>query len=218
MQIRIVLTGGPSAGKTTLLDLLNKQYGHLVAVAPEAASILFRGGFPRPVTLDDRVHTQRSIYALQKELELQSIERQAQSAVDRSFPNEHGNGAPLFCDRGALDGAAYWNGTVKEFCFAMGTSIEREHSRYTAVLHLQTAAEGMGYTNTDVRTETPAEAQELDRRIGEVWSRHPNYIFIGNNGTFIDKLNSALTALKPYLPDAEAIEPRRRYATIGDLI
>src|SRR4051812_12206942 len=87
MQIRIVLTGGPSAGKTTLLDLLHKQYGEMVAVAPEAASILFRGGFPRPVTLDDRIHTQRSIYALQRELELQAV--------------AHTKGAPLFCDRGA---------------------------------------------------------------------------------------------------------------------
>ncbi len=204
MQVRIVLTGGPSAGKTTLLDLLHRQYGDLVAVAPEAASILFRGGFPRPVTLDDRIHTQRSIYQLQKELELQSIDR--------------ASGAPLFCDRGALDGAAYWNGTLKEFCFAMGTSIEREHGRYTAVLHLQTAAEGQGYSNTDVRTETPAEAQKLDERIGEVWGKHPNYIFIGNDGTFVDKLNAALKALTPYLPEAATIEPRRRYATIGDLI
>ena len=204
MQVRIVLTGGPSAGKTTLLDLLSKQYGNAVAVAPEAASILFRGGFPRPVSVDDRIHTQRSIYGLQKELELQAM--------------EHASGAPLFCDRGALDGAAYWSGTVKEFCFAMGTSIEREHARYTAVLHLQTAAEGMGYTNTDVRTETPAEAHELDQRIGEVWGNHPNYIFIANDGTFIDKLNAALNALKEYLPDEAAIEPRRRYATVGDLL
>jgi predicted ATPase len=201
---RIVLTGGPSAGKTTLLNLLHKQYGGRIAVAPEAASILFNGGFPRPETAEDRLHTQRSIYTLQKELELQSLEKSGRSM--------------LFCDRGSLDGFAYFHGSLKEFCFAMGTTLEREIDRYTAVIHLQTAEEGRGYTNTEVRLESPLEAQELDRKIGAIWSLHPGYVFVPNRGTFIDKLNVALKALQPYLPETEVLEPKYRYATAADLI
>lgn len=201
---RIVLTGGPSAGKTTLLELIARQYGSTVGIAPEAASILFRGGFPRPVTLEDRLHTQRSIYGLQKELELQALERSMGNLV--------------VCDRGALDGAAYWTGSLKEFCFAMGTSLEREHERYAAVIHLQTAPEGYGYTNNDVRTETWAEAAALDAKVGSIWSTHPNYCFVPNEGTFVDKLNAALRALKPYLPAEEMLDSKLRFATAGDLL
>jgi predicted ATPase len=188
MHTRVVITGGPSAGKTTLLDLLQKQYGNRVSIAPEAASILFRGGFPRPVTDEDRVHTQRSIYALQREIELSALEKTG--------------GAPLFCDRGSLDGTAYWHASIKEFLMAMGTSLDRELARYTAVIHLQTAPADDGYVNTEVRTETHAEATALDMRVGEVWRMHPNYVFIPNRGTFFDKLDFALTVLKPYLPNS----------------
>lgn len=188
MHTRIVITGGPSAGKTTLLNLIQREYGSRVSIAPEAATILFRGGYPRPVTDEDRIHTQRSIYGLQREIELAALEKTG--------------GAPLFCDRGSLDGTAYWHASIMEFLLAMGTTLDRELGRYTAVIHLQTAAEGGGYTNTEVRTETHAEATRLDMRVGEVWRMHPNYMFIPNEGTFLDKLNAALAALKPFLPEA----------------
>jgi len=203
MAYRIVLTGGPSAGKTTLLALLTKKYGSAVGIAPEAATILFRGGFPRPVTFEDRIHTQRSIFALQRELEMAAQEKITTGAI--------------FCDRGSLDGGAYYEGgSLKEFCFAMGSSVERELDRYSTVIHLQTAPANCGYTNTEVRTETAEEAAALDRRLGEIWSQHPRYVFVPNRGTFIQKLDDALIALKPYMPHEDDV--LYRYATAADLI
>lgn len=193
MQTTIVLTGGPSAGKTTLITLLSNQYGARVAVAPEAASQLFAAGHARPNTSEERLQTQRLIFALQKELETH--------ALQRAYPR-----APIFCDRGSLDGSAYWPGCIKEFCFAMGSTIERELSRYTAIIHLQAADEGRGYTNTSIRTETAAEAALLDQKVGDAWSVHPNYIFIPNQETFLDKVRLAMTAIKRYLPDIKTDE------------
>lgn len=43
---RIVLTGGPGAGKTALLELIRQSFCAHVKVLPEAASIIFGGGFP----------------------------------------------------------------------------------------------------------------------------------------------------------------------------
>lgn len=193
MSKRIVITGGPSAGKTTLLQLLASEYGRRVNIAPEAASILFRGGLPRPITLEDRIHTQRSIYALQRELEAQALEKNPE--------------APLFCDRGSLDGNAYWHSAnIKEFCFAMGSSLDRELSRYHAVIHLETALEGKGYTINDVRNESPQEARRLDMKIGETWSLHHNYCFIANGVSFLEKLQTALNILNPYLPEKKSLD------------
>ena len=46
-RCRIVLTGGPGGGKTTAADLYRREIGEKVVVVPEAAMILFSGGFPR---------------------------------------------------------------------------------------------------------------------------------------------------------------------------
>lgn len=46
---RVVLTGGPGAGKTALLELVRQSFCTHVKVLPEAASIVFGGGFPRDI-------------------------------------------------------------------------------------------------------------------------------------------------------------------------
>ena len=46
-QRRVVLTGGPGAGKTALLELIRQSFCAHVRVLPEAASVVFGGGFPR---------------------------------------------------------------------------------------------------------------------------------------------------------------------------
>ena len=43
----VVLTGGPGAGKTAVLEFIRKVLCQHVAILPEAASILFGGGFWR---------------------------------------------------------------------------------------------------------------------------------------------------------------------------
>ena len=51
---RVVLTGGPGAGKTAVLELIRQSFCTHVKVLPEAAGIVFGGGFPRE---DDAVQT-----------------------------------------------------------------------------------------------------------------------------------------------------------------
>jgi len=43
----VVLTGGPGAGKTAVLELIRKSFCEHILVLPESASILFSGGFIR---------------------------------------------------------------------------------------------------------------------------------------------------------------------------
>ena len=46
-RCRIVLTGGPGGGKTTAADLFRREIGEGVVIVPEAATMMFSGGFPR---------------------------------------------------------------------------------------------------------------------------------------------------------------------------
>ena len=66
---RIVLTGGPGAGKTAVLELVRQQFCAHVQVLPEAAGIVFGGGFPRTGSLEWRRSAQRAIFFVQRELE-----------------------------------------------------------------------------------------------------------------------------------------------------
>src|ERR1044071_2329655 len=95
---RIVLTGGPGAGKTAVLELIRQSFCAHVKLLPESAGIIFSGGFPRGNGVDLRKASQRAIFYIQRELE---------NIADI------GNPAVVLCDRGTVDGAAYWPGDVE---------------------------------------------------------------------------------------------------------
>lgn len=103
---RIVLTGGPGAGKTAVLELIRQSFCAHVKVLPESAGIIFGGGFPRSDGAELRQAAQRAIFYVQRELEI---------AADAQNP------AVVLCDRGTVDGAAYWPGEVTDVFTFVGT-------------------------------------------------------------------------------------------------
>src|ERR1051326_3420967 len=88
-----VLTGGPGAGKTAVLEMARRVFCTHVTVLPAAASLLFNGGFPRHPSDIGRRSVQRGIFHVQREIERLAI--------------EEGNAAVALCDRGTADGLAY---------------------------------------------------------------------------------------------------------------
>jgi predicted ATPase len=184
---RVVLTGGPGGGKTTAADLYRREIGDEVVVVPEAATILYLGGFPRLGENGVRRATQRAIYHVQLNLE------DAQSA--------HYKSRVLLCDRGSIDGAVYWPTTPDEFFQEMNTSLEKELSRYDAVLFFETAAVG-GISiegGNPARIESIQEALELDRKLKALWSQHPNFVFVPHEKSFIKKVNSGMQKLSDFV-------------------
>lgn len=180
---RVVLTGGPGGGKTTAADLFRREIGDQVVVVPEAATLLYLGGFPRAGDPGVRRATQRAIYNVQLNLE------DAQSA--------HYKSRILICDRGTIDGAIYWPGEAEEFFSQMGTTMEKELSRYDAVIFFETAAVG-GISiegGNPTRIESLSEALALDQKLKGLWSKHPNFVFVPHEKSFIRKVNSGLQAL-----------------------
>jgi predicted ATPase len=180
---RVVLTGGPGGGKTTAADLYRREIGEDVVIVPEAATILYLGGFPRLGENGVRRATQRAIYQVQMNLE------DAQSA--------HYQSRVLICDRGTVDGAAYWPGPTSEFFSNMGTTLDKELSRYDAVIFFETAAVG-GISiegGNPTRRESLAEALVIDQKLKELWSKHPRFVFIPHHRSFIKKVNAGLVEL-----------------------
>lgn len=179
----IVLTGGPSAGKTAVLETVRRHFAESVRVVPEAAGMLFLGGFPRRSDPLARAAAQRAIFHVQRELEELAIEE---------------NHAPtLLCDRGSLDALAYWPYERASFFEQLRTSAERERARYDTVIHLRTPSFAQGYSmQNPVRIESPEQGQVLDQLIERAWDGHPHRHFIDCQEDFLLKLNLTVKLLR----------------------
>jgi len=182
---RIVITGGPGAGKTALLEVLRKTTCEHVGFVQEAASILYGGGFPRSNEKAILCAGQRAIFHVQRELE---------GIVDPGV-------RVAVCDRGTLDGLAYWPGDEDEFFRSLGIRREDELKRYDVVIHLRTPRDGHGYGHTNpLRIETSDEAAAIDERIVHAWRGHPHRHFIDAAPQFFLKARRASTLIRGMLP------------------
>lgn len=194
-RCRIVLTGGPGGGKTTAVDLFRREIGDGVVVVPEAATMMFTGGFPRYAELDAVRSAQRAIYHVQRNLE----DIQATRYQDRI----------LLCDRGTIDGAAYWPDQDGDFFEALGTSLETELARYDGVIFFESAAVGgLGIEGGNpVRRETLAEAVEIDSRLRHYWSQHERFVLVHHHPSFLRKISVGLGILDEMVADLRKAFP-----------
>ena len=210
MQItKIVITGGPCAGKTTAITRIQKEFerrGYRVLFVSETATELITGGVA-PWTCGSNLDYQICQVGLQKYKE--SVFEQAASTMDSDK-------ILIVCDRGVLDNKAYM--TQEEFdavLRSLGTNEVAERDKYDAVFHMVTAAKGAleAYTtaNNEARRETPEEAAALDDKLIACWTGHPHLRVIDNSGDFESKLRRTVAEISAFLGEPEPMEIERRY-------
>ena len=162
---RVVLTGGPCSGKTTVQRVLRETFTNQLVYVPEAATMLLEGGFPAPSTTLPwseawQLSFQRAVLALQYSLEdIHSITDEGTKLI--------------VCDRGVLDGAAYMPGGRNEFGKRFNVDLQDAIERYEVVIHLESLAttdpECYGRFNNEHRFESIEQAQSLEHAIREAW-------------------------------------------------
>lgn len=210
MQIsKIVITGGPSAGKTTGLSWIQNEFtklGYTVLFVPETATELIGGGVS-PKTCGSNLDYQKCQMKLQ--LEKEKIFEQAA----HSMKSEK---VLIVCDRGAMDNRAYMDDL--EFSLLLSELGLKEivlRDSYDAVFHMVTAAKGARqfYTteNNKARTESPEEAEALDDKLIAAWTGHPHLRVIYNSTDFSDKLKRLMAEIRAFLGEPEPFEIERKY-------
>ena len=201
-RCRIVLTGGPGGGKTTAADLFRRELGARVVIVPEAATLMFSGGFPRSNEPAAMMSAQRAIFHVQRNLE------DVQSSL---YPDR-----VLLCDRGTVDGAAYWPSGEGGFFEAVGSTLDGELARYDGVIFFESAAVGGMQVEggNPIRTESIVQAAALDAHLQELWSRHPRFIVVRHNHSFLKKIMLGLAQLDAMVSQLSApVVPVRRNKT-----
>ena len=206
---KIVITGGPGAGKTTGLSRIETAFrnlGYVVLFVPETATELITGGVS-PKTCGDNLAYQKCQMRLQ--LEKEKVFEQAA----RSMKAEK---ILIVCDRGTMDNRAY----MDELEFArllreMDLTEVQLRDSYDAVFHMVTAAKGARefYTteNNKARTETPEEAAARDDRLIAAWTGHPHLRVIDNSTGFEEKLRRLITEIRSFLGEPEPLEIERKF-------
>lgn len=206
---KIVVTGGPCAGKSTALNRIRDtftQMGYAVLFVPETATELILSGVA-PWTCRTREDFQRCRMALQ--LEKERIIMQAACAM----PQEK---VLVVCDRGLHDSKAYMTQDMfLSLVSELGQNEIAMRDGYDAVFHLVTAAKGAReyYTtaNNSARTETPEEAAALDDRLIAAWTGHPHFRVIDNAGDFEDKMHRLMREIASFLGEPEPFEIERKF-------
>ncbi len=193
--LKVVLTGGPCAGKTTVFRRIEQEYGHLVTLVPEVATMLLSSGYPMPGRDLDwspgwRDSFQRAIATVQEEVEA-AYEMRAKERGHRL----------LLTDRGLMDGAAYYDSRA-EFLSATGIDHGTALARYQAVIHLESVAiaqpELYSKGNNPFRFETLEEAIPLEAKTRSAWAGHPQHTIL--EGADLDyKVSGTLRVLAAYL-------------------
>ena len=178
--IRIVLTGGPAAGKTTLVSRILKEFkqddGWKVITIPETATDLISGFGIKPFgnclsmlefqdfVVADQLHKEK--------LALKAAEMVPEQNV------------LILYDRALLDDKAYI--TDAEFDWVIskfGLTNEAVLAKYDAVIHLVTCAKGAEFAynlGNQARTESLDHAIELDDKTLRAWNvRVDEAFFLG---------------------------------------
>jgi predicted ATPase len=162
---RIVLTGGPGAGKTVISARIAAAHPEKFVLVPEAATQVYFALQTRWDRLDvpGRRDVQRRIYHLQ-------IEQEDRIACE--YPEKI-----LLLDRGTIDGAAYWPDGPAEYWRDLRTSLDEQLSRYDMVILLESSAALGIYDGADsnfCRFEDAEAAIASGNLLLQLWGGHPN--------------------------------------------
>lgn len=206
---KIVITGGPCAGKSTAMSWIQNaftQMGYTVLFVPETATELITGGVA-PWTCGTSGEFQKCQLRLQ--LDKEKVFEQAAKTMDTSK-------ILIVCDRGALDNKAYMDGLeFAQMLEYFGTNVIELRDNYDAVFHLVTAAKGAEefYTtaNNSARTETVEEAAALDDKLISAWTGHPHLRVIDNSSNFENKMKRLIAEVSSFLGEPEPLEIERKF-------
>ena len=201
---KIVLTGGPCAGKTTTISRIEEhliEKGYHVLVLNECATEMIKAGI-RP--FGDNAAT---VYDFENEvLNLQLYKEKRYNDFLAKYDDN--TKIVVLYDRGTVDVKAYL-GEEKYNKMLEENSLTHEKlvNEYDMVIHMITVAADMenrySNSNNTARFEDSKEAIDLDKRTSDAWKEHNNLKVVPVCELLEEKINLAINYVDELLKEKE---------------
>ena len=178
---KIVITGGPCAGKTTAMSWIQSnlaRLGYRVLFVPETATELITGG-GAPWTCV----AEKSLIVCDR------------AALDNRAYMTDGEFATVLADLGCSE-VELRDGY--DAVFHLVTAAKGAEQFYTTA-------------NNTARTETVEQAAALDDKLISAWTGHPHLRVIDNSSDFEDKLKRLIQEITSFLGEPEPLENERKF-------
>lgn len=212
---RIVLSGGPCAGKSTAMSYISdrlRSLGQKVFIVPEAATLMIMGGLDfANLKPNDYFFAQQRIMEMQLALEDNFL----------ALSDLYDEPKVILYDRGIMDVSAFMNpADWQALLDDCGWNLSSRDSRYDAVIHMVSAAVGAEafYTtqNNPARRETVEQAAAVERMTQAVWLGHPHLRVIDNSTDFETKIKRTVAAVCGAVGIPRPIENERKFLLLRE--
>lgn len=193
MVKKIVLTGGPCGGKSTMLEKLKDRYSQEAVFVEEVATHLLSRDWkvPEKWSAQWQDDFEGAVIEKQLEFEAKSLEK-AQKEKKRL----------IILDRGLLDAVAYLSGGIDDFIQKFGIGRLEALDRYEGVIHLESLATWHPKLHKELiksnpmRFESVKRAVELEKKHQLAWNNHKKRLHLAEDlkkgfdevVTFIEKV------------------------------
>jgi len=217
-MLKLVLTGGPCAGKTRIMSHLTElleERGYFVFVCPETATELILNGISPATPRIGPVNFQE--FVLDKQLSKENL----YDELVKYYPEDK---LIIIYDRGLADACAYVDKKLFENMLKKrNMTFSDMYSHYDAVIHLVTTADGAeefyqwndpskeDTGNNAARYESPEEARISDKKTLDAWIGHQHLRVVDNTTDFEGKIKRVLEEVFGLLGEPVPLEIERKF-------
>lgn len=178
---KIVFSGAPSSGKSSVLAELQKKKRHDIILVPESAVLLLSGGYPAP-----------DLSSLEQMKAFQGIIIQVQRSLENIFELKFPNACHMILDRAVLDGPAYWAPGIEDYYKTFGINLQEELSNYDAVVFFETPDSKFFGGTHEGRFHNYEQSAEIGTKQELIWSQHPRFYRVPAKESFSEKVKFAV--------------------------
>lgn len=208
MVKRIVLTGGPGSGKTSVLEKIYQVYssqGYKVIIVPETATELMNNG----ITFRDD-----SISLLDFQELVMRLQLAKEEVVDRTVELMDTDKIIIVYDRGTIDNTAYIRKDEFEEILSRLNNVKNFSdlmNKYDLVINLVGREDFYTTENNKARAEDSSEALRLGDNTLKCWLGHKNIKIVLPKDTIEEKVSEVLNTINNLL-DEKQVKRQDKYS------